>query len=50
MLSNYSQSEAISAANEELTNFRDDLDPRDHCDFVKGWVRDGATLVGGYWA
>lgn len=34
-------------ANEQITAFRDDLDPPAYCQFVEGWVRDGASLVGG---
>lgn len=34
-------------ANEELSAFRDDLDPVDYAYFVRRWIDLGATLVGG---
>jgi S-methylmethionine-dependent homocysteine/selenocysteine methylase len=34
-------------ANEELSAFRDDMDPPGYCRIVAGWVADGATIVGG---
>ncbi len=34
-------------ANEQLAGFRDDLDPSTYGDFVQGWLRRGATVVGG---
>lgn len=34
-------------ANDRLSEFRDDLDPVAYCELVAGWLRDGATMVGG---
>lgn len=36
-----------SEANNGLSNFRDDLDPATYCTFVRSWIDDGATIVGG---
>lgn len=35
------------AANDRLSDLRDDLDPTRYCDLTAGWLRDGATIVGG---
>jgi S-methylmethionine-dependent homocysteine/selenocysteine methylase len=34
-------------ANEQLSGYRDDLDPASYCAVVAGWIANGATLVGG---
>lgn len=34
-------------ANEQVTRFRDDLDPTSYCEFVADWLAAGATIVGG---
>lgn len=34
-------------ANEQISKFRDDLDPPSYCEFVGGWLDRGATMVGG---
>ncbi len=35
------------AANEGLSTLRDDLTPDRYAELVSGWIRDGATIVGG---
>ena len=34
-------------ANEQLSNFRDDLEPEDYCAIASQWLTSGATIVGG---
>jgi S-methylmethionine-dependent homocysteine/selenocysteine methylase len=34
-------------ANDQLSDYRDDLDPATYCAVVAGWIANGATLVGG---
>ena len=34
-------------ANEQLSKFRDDLDPAAYCEFVHQWVAAGASIIGG---
>lgn len=34
-------------ANDQLSGFRDDLDPESYCEFVSAWMAAGATIVGG---
>ena len=34
-------------ANDQISRFRDDLNPADYCEFVSSWLRSGASLVGG---
>lgn len=37
----------VSAANDGLSRFRDDLDPDTYCVMAGQWIDDGATIVGG---
>ena len=38
---------ATGGANTRLCEFRDDLDPATYCTFIRSWIEDGATIVGG---
>ncbi|MGB8859578.1 MAG: homocysteine S-methyltransferase family protein [Ilumatobacteraceae bacterium] len=38
---------ASGGANEQISAFRDDLDPPSYCEFVGAWLTAGATMVGG---